>query len=148
MALAHRTAQAIAAGAGAIFRFTRQPVSRGSVAGVCEGDRVEGLAIAALAAGSRGARRGPSCGAPAAIRAGARGCAARSTLPVDGHRAKALNSDLWTDRLGDHLALLRGHQLDRCPQDVPRDDSTAKAFMQLLRVAGAAALSYFTFGAM
>lgn len=63
-------------------------------------------------------------------------------------RAKALDSDLWTGRIGSHLGMLRGRQLDRCPQDVPRDDSTAKAFMQLLRVAGSAALTYFTFGAM
>lgn len=63
-------------------------------------------------------------------------------------RANALESELWSERLGGHLALLRGRQLDRCPQDVPRDDSTAKAFMQLLRVAGQAALTYFTFGAM
>ena len=45
-------------------------------------------------------------------------------------------------------ALLKTRQADRCPQDVPRDDSTAKAFMQLLRIAGSAALTYFTFGAM
>jgi len=63
-------------------------------------------------------------------------------------RAKALESELWSDRLGAHLSSLRGRQLERCPQDVPRDDTTAKAFMQLLRVAGSVALTYFTFGAM
>jgi hypothetical protein len=63
-------------------------------------------------------------------------------------RAEQMDSQLWTGRIGSHLSLLRGRQQDRCPQDVPRDDSTAKAFMQLLRVAGSAALTYFTFGAM
>ncbi len=63
-------------------------------------------------------------------------------------RAVALDSDLWTERLGNHVGLLKTRQADRCPQDVPRDDSTAKAFMQLLRIAGSAALTYFTFGAM
>ena len=105
----------------------------------------KGLAIAALVAGLLA-----PLGANAA--AGPAECA-RLRRQIDhfqwmADRAKKLNSDLWTDRLGDHLALLRGRQLDRCPQDVPHDDSTAKAFMQLLRVAGAAALTYFTFGAM
>jgi hypothetical protein len=63
-------------------------------------------------------------------------------------RAKAINSELWTDRLATHLALLKDRQANRCPQDVPHDDTTARAFMQLLRVAGEAALTYFTFGAM
>jgi hypothetical protein len=63
-------------------------------------------------------------------------------------RAVELENQLWTERMGTQLTLLRKRQLDRCPQDVPKDDSTAKAFMQLLRVAGAAALTYFTFGAL
>ena len=105
----------------------------------------KGLAIVALAAGLLA-----PLGAHAA--AGPAECA-RLRRQIDhfqwmADRAKQMNSDLWTDRLGDHLALLRGRQLDRCPQDVPHDDSTAQAFMQLLRVAGAAALTYFTFGAM
>ena len=112
----------------------------------------KGLAILALAAGllaPLGAH------ADAALPTGPAGPAecARLRRQIDHfqwmeNRAKTLNSELWTDRLEDHLALLRGHQLDRCPQDVPHDDSTAQAFMQLLRVAGAAALTYFTFGAM
>jgi len=64
------------------------------------------------------------------------------------NRAEALENEMWTERMGDHLALLKGRQAERCPQDVPTDDSTARAFMQLLRVAGEAALTYFTFGAM
>lgn len=63
-------------------------------------------------------------------------------------RAEQLDTQLWTGRIGTHLGMLRKRQEDRCPQDVPNDDSTAKAFMQLLRVAGSAALTYFTFGAM
>ena len=103
------------------------------------------LAIAALAAGLLA-----PLGANAA--AGPAECA-RLRRQIDhfqrmADRAEALKSDLWTDRLGNHLGMLRGRQLNRCPQDVPRDDSTAKAFMQLLRVAGEAALTYFTFGAM
>jgi hypothetical protein len=63
-------------------------------------------------------------------------------------RAVQLGEPLWSERMGTHLALLKGKQKNRCPQDVPTDDSTARAFMQLLRVAGEAALTYFTFGAM
>lgn len=63
-------------------------------------------------------------------------------------RAKALENEMWTERMGQHVAQLRGRQATRCPQDVPTDDSTARAFMQLLRIAGSAALTYFTFGAM
>jgi hypothetical protein len=62
-------------------------------------------------------------------------------------RAEELGEPLWTQRMGEHLARLKGRQADRCPHDVP-DDTTARAFMQLLRVAGEAALTYFTFGAM
>jgi hypothetical protein len=103
------------------------------------------LAIAAFAAGLLA-----PLGAAAA--AGPAECA-RLRRQIDhfqgmADRAEKLNSELWTDRLEGHLGLLRGRQLDRCPQDVPHDDSTAKAFMQLLRVAGEAALTYFTFGAM
>ncbi len=63
-------------------------------------------------------------------------------------RAEALENEMWTERMGQHLAQLKGRQADRCPHDVPTDDSTARAFMQLLRIAGSAALTYFTFGAM
>ena len=102
------------------------------------------LAIAALAAGLL---------APLGAQAANPAECARLRRQIDhfygmNERAKALKSQLWTDRLGNHLGMLRARQLDRCPQDVPRDDSTAKAFMQLLRVDGAAALTYFTFGAM
>ena len=63
-------------------------------------------------------------------------------------RAVALENAMWSERMGEQVARLKGRQADRCPHDVPTDDSTARAFMQLLRVAGEAALTYFTFGAM
>jgi hypothetical protein len=63
-------------------------------------------------------------------------------------RAEALENEMWTERMGQHLAQLKGRQANRCPDDVPTDDSTARAFMQLMRLAGSAALTYFTFGAM
>ncbi len=63
-------------------------------------------------------------------------------------RAEQLGDPMWSERMGEHLARLKGRQVDRCPHDVPTDDSTARAFMQLLRVAGSVALTYFTFGAM
>jgi len=62
-------------------------------------------------------------------------------------RAEELNEPLWSERMGEHLALLKGRQKNRCPHDVPAD-STAQAFMQLLKIAGEAAVTYFTFGAM
>ena len=71
-----------------------------------------------------------------------------STTPDLIGRLEQLGNEMWTERMGEHLARLKGRQADRCPQDVPTDDSTARAFMQLLRVAGEAAITYFTFGAM
>jgi hypothetical protein len=102
------------------------------------------LAVAALAAGVL---------APlAAQAAGPAECARlrRQIAHFQGmtDRAEALGEPMWTERMGQHLALLKGRQKNRCPHDVPTDDSTARAFMQLLRVAGEAAVSYFTFGAM
>ncbi len=102
------------------------------------------VAIAALAAGLL---------APIGAQAAGPAECARLRRQIDhfqgmADRAKQLKSELWTDRLGSHLGMLRARQLDRCPQDVPHDDTTAKAFMQLLRIAGSAALTYFTFGAM
>lgn len=64
-------------------------------------------------------------------------------------RADALGNELWTERTEKHVELLRERQKQRCPGDVP-DDSAKEAFlafMGLLKVAGKAALSYFTFGA-
>jgi len=64
-------------------------------------------------------------------------------------RAEAQGNAMWTERTGQHVALLRERQKTRCPGDVP-DDSAKEAFLafvSLLKVAGEAALTYFTFGA-
>ncbi len=64
-------------------------------------------------------------------------------------RAEAQGNAMWTERTGQHVSLLRERQKLRCPSDVP-DDSAMQAFlmfMSLLKVAGQAALTYFTFGA-
>jgi len=65
-------------------------------------------------------------------------------------RAEAKGNAMWTERTEQHVSLLRERQQERCPNDVP-DDSAKQAFlafMSLLKVAGKAALTYFTFGAM
>ena len=103
------------------------------------------LAVAALAAGLFAPLAAQAVGGPAEC--------SRLRRQIDHFqgmtdRAEQLGNAMWTERMGEHLALLKGRQADRCPQDVPTDDSTARAFMQLLRVAGSAALTYFTFGAM
>ena len=102
------------------------------------------LAVAALAAGL--------LAPPAAQAAGPSECS-RLRRQIDHFqgmtdRAEQLGDPMWTERMGEHLARLKGRQANRCPQDVPTDDTTARAFMQLLRLAGSAALTYFTFGAM
>jgi hypothetical protein len=65
-------------------------------------------------------------------------------------RAENLDNELWAERTQEHVALLRDRQRERCPDDA--EDSAAKeaflAFMNLLKVAGQAALTYFTFGAL
>jgi hypothetical protein len=65
-------------------------------------------------------------------------------------RAQQLGNELWVERTQQHVALLREQQKERCPDDA--SDNAAKqawyAFMNLLKVAGKAALTYFTFGAM
>jgi hypothetical protein len=103
------------------------------------------LAVAALAAGLLVPIAARAVGGPAEC--------ARLRRQIDHfqgmtERAETLGNAMWSERMGEHLAQLRGRQADRCPQDVPTDDSTAKAFMQLLRLAGSAAITYFTFGAM
>ena len=64
-------------------------------------------------------------------------------------RAEARENEMWTERMQEHVDRLRDEQRDLCPDDA--DDAAAKAaflaFMNLLKVAGQAALSYFTFGA-
>jgi len=65
-------------------------------------------------------------------------------------RAEAQGNAMWTQRTQQHVSRLREIQQNRCPGDVP-DDSAKQAFlafMSLLKVAGQAALTYFTFGAL
>jgi hypothetical protein len=61
-------------------------------------------------------------------------------------RAKALENQLWLERMGQQLELLKGMQAARCPDDVPIDEA-AEAFKFLVKLAAKAALTYFTFGA-
>jgi hypothetical protein len=65
-------------------------------------------------------------------------------------RAEALDNELWAERTQQHVELLHDRQRERCPDDA--EGSAAKeaflAFMNLLKVAGQAALTYFTFGAL
>ena len=64
-------------------------------------------------------------------------------------RAEQLDSELWIERTQQHVDLLREKQEERCPDDA--ESHAAKqawiAFTNLLKVAGKAALTYFTFGA-
>jgi len=66
-----------------------------------------------------------------------------------GERAEALGNSMWVERMEQHVELLKKKQEVRCPRDA--EDASAKAaliaFMRLLKVAGQAALTYFTFGA-
>jgi hypothetical protein len=103
------------------------------------------LAVAALAAGLLAPLGAQAVGGPAECNRLRRQISHFQRMT---DRAEQLGEPLWTERMGEHLARLKGRQADRCPHDVPTDDSTARAFMQLLRVAGEAALTYFTFGAM
>ena len=64
-------------------------------------------------------------------------------------RAEALDNDMWAERTQQHVDLLKERQKVRCPRDA--EDASAKAamlaFLNMLKLAGKAALSYFTFGA-
>jgi hypothetical protein len=62
-------------------------------------------------------------------------------------RAQEYGKEDWAEKTQQHVALLMAKRVDAgCP--VPVEDSRwAEAFMQLLRLAGSAALTYFTFGA-
>jgi hypothetical protein len=64
-------------------------------------------------------------------------------------RAEALENELWTERMEQHVELLRDKQKERCPDDVETNAAREAwlAFASLLKMAGKAALTYFTFGA-
>ena len=65
-------------------------------------------------------------------------------------RAEERGNDVWIEGMQQHVDQLRDEQRSLCPDDAA--DSAAKeaflAFMNLLKVAGQAALTYFTFGAL
>ena len=104
------------------------------------------LAVAALAAGLLAPLGAQAVGGPAECNRLRRQIAHFQRMTDRAEQLQERRSG--AERMGEHLALLKGRQANRCPHDVPTDDSTARAFMQLLRVAGEAAITYFTFGAM
>jgi hypothetical protein len=62
-------------------------------------------------------------------------------------RATALENEMWASRMAEQLALLRGLQAARCPDDVPVDH-VAEAFVELIKLAAKGAAAYFTFGTL
>jgi len=64
-------------------------------------------------------------------------------------RAEALHQEDWIETMQQQVGLLKQRQEERCPRDA--DDASAKAaflaLARLLKAAGSAALTYFTFGA-
>jgi hypothetical protein len=65
-------------------------------------------------------------------------------------RAEERGNQLWIDGMQQHVDRLRDEQRQICPDDAA--DSAAReawrAFANLLKVAGQAALTFFTFGAL
>ena len=62
-------------------------------------------------------------------------------------RAKARENELWTARTQQHVDRLRAIAEPQCPQLKDGAAAQAEAFADLLKFAGRAALTYFTFGA-
>ena len=60
-------------------------------------------------------------------------------------RAGTLESEMWASRMQQQIALLRGIQAGRCPNDVPVD-RVAEAMLELMKLAAKGAVAYFTFG--
>ena len=60
-------------------------------------------------------------------------------------RANALDNEMWAQRMGEQLGMLRGIQAGRCPNDVPVDH-VAEAFHALVKLAAQGAAAYFTAG--
>jgi hypothetical protein len=61
-------------------------------------------------------------------------------------RAHDLDNEMWEERTQQHLDLLIARRAARCPE-YAEDDSAMRALAALLKLAGQAALTYFTFGA-
>ena len=62
-------------------------------------------------------------------------------------RAKELDNELWVERTEAHLDRLRERHDDKCPKFDENID-TAAALAHLFKVAGKAALTFFTMGMM
>jgi hypothetical protein len=63
-------------------------------------------------------------------------------------RADRLGSEMWEDRTQDQVDRLMERRVAAgCPVPV-KDSKMGEAFMQILKLAGKAALAYFTFGAL
>ena len=61
-------------------------------------------------------------------------------------RAEQLDNPMWEKKTRQHIALLEKERAARCPEWSPEAQAN-RAMMQLLKLAGKAALTYFTFGA-
>jgi hypothetical protein len=61
-------------------------------------------------------------------------------------RARDLDNEMWEERTQQHVDLLTARRAARCPEYAD-DDSTMRALAALLKLAGQAAVAYFTFGA-
>jgi hypothetical protein len=61
-------------------------------------------------------------------------------------RARDLDNEMWEERTQQHLDLLIERRAARCPE-YAEDDSAMRALAALLKLAGQAAVTYFTFGA-
>jgi hypothetical protein len=98
---------------------------------------------------------GPALAAtPELNRSGSPAECARLNRQIDhfeamAERAEKLENELWTERMQQHVDLLRDKQKERCPDDA--DSNAAReawlAFVSVLKTAGKVALTYFTFGA-
>jgi hypothetical protein len=62
-------------------------------------------------------------------------------------RAHDLDNAMWEERTQQHLDLLIARRAAHCPE-YAHDDSAMRALAALLKLAGQAALTYFTFGAL
>ena len=61
-------------------------------------------------------------------------------------RADQLDNAIWVERARDHLDQLVARRAEECP-GYSAGAQAMQAFAQLMRIAGRAALTYFTFGA-
>ncbi len=62
-------------------------------------------------------------------------------------RAAERENEMWEERTRAHVERLRERREQACPEFAADDESGAEEFAALLKLAGQAALTYFTFGA-